>query len=84
MLDILTKIIAWMLRKCDFVLVVRRKGDGYFVINGDDEGRKHLEAITMCAIRNGYVGAKEYILDTAAEYLKPLEIESKEFIERIK
>lgn len=84
MFDILVKFVTWILRRCDFLLVVRRHGEGYAVTNADGDGRKHLSAITVCAIKNGYDEVKDYILDTAADYLKPLEIESKDFMERIK
>lgn len=84
MLDILIKFITWLLRKCDFMLVVHRHGTGYVVISTDEDGRKHLSAMTVCAIKDDYDGMKDYILDTAADYLKPLAIESREFAERIK
>lgn len=84
MFDLLIKLVTWMMRRCDYMLVVRRRGKGFLAVNTDEDGRKHLSAITVCAIKNGYEDAKDYVLDTAADYLQPLAIESREFAERIK
>ena len=54
MFDLLIKLVTWMMRRCDYMLVVRRRGEGFLAVNTDEDGRKHLSAITVCAIKNEY------------------------------
>lgn len=84
MIRLKTKLIELLLHNYDYFMVMRHKCDGCVMEVGDEEDRVHLCNIMLSAMQDDNAHTREIILNTAEAYLKPLEIESKNFIERIK
>lgn len=76
------KIILWLIRKWDFFFVGDIDGNG--VVAMSDEGDEYLRGILHAAFLNGQDNVKNLILGAAEDWLKEREVETRNFIERIK
>lgn len=84
MKNIKIKIILWLIRKWDFLIVGRCNEMGCVLTNTDEESERHLRAILHASFRDGREDVKSLILGASEDWLKEREVETKNFIERIK
>lgn len=78
------KLILMLVKKWDFLLVARCGEMGCVTMNADDDSQMHLRAILHSAFENGQDNVKSVILGASEDWLKEREIETRNFIERIK
>lgn len=83
-MDLKIRIIQWLTRKWDLLIVARCGANGCVFMNADEESEKHLRAILYSAFHNDQKQVKSLILGAAEDWLKEREVETKNFIERIK
>lgn len=85
MMDLKIRIIQWLTRSWDIFIVARDGINGCVVLSADEnEGENHLRAILHSAFHNDQEQVKSLILGAAEDWLKEREVETKNFIERIK
>lgn len=84
MMDLKIKIIRWLIRKWDFLIVARDGNEGCVILNGDDESEKHLRAILCSAFRDRQEKVQDIIIGTAEDWLKCHVVEANNFIKKIK
>lgn len=87
MFEIRLKIVKFLLRKCDYQMIVHQKtGKGHLgAIMGyvpDEEAKKHIIEIIKQGLSDGK-DFKELYLAGAEAYLSRYEIDCKDFIKRI-
>ena len=85
--EIRLKIVEFLLRKCDYQLIVHQKtGKGHLgAIMGyvpDEEAKKHILEIIKKGLSDGK-DFKELYLAGAEAYLSRYEIDCKDFIKRL-
>lgn len=84
MMNLKMKIIEWLTKGWDLLVVARCGANGCVFMNADEESEKHLRAILYSAFRNDQEQVKSLILGAAEDWLKEREVETKNFIEKIK
>lgn len=77
-------LICWLMRRWDFLIVGRCDEMGYVLTNSDEESEPHLRAILYASFRDGREDVKSLILGASEDWLKEREVETKNFIEKIK
>ena len=87
MFEIRLKIVEFLLRKCDYQMIVHQKtGKGHFgAILGyvpDEKAKEHIVKIIKQGLSDGK-DFKELYLAGAEAYLSRYEIDCKDFIKRI-
>ena len=84
-MDLKIRIIQWLTRKWDLLIVARCGADGCVFLNDDEEeSEQHLRAILHSAFENNQDQVKSLILGATEDWLMEREVETKNFIERIK
>lgn len=78
------KIATWLLDNCDYLLVARTNNEGIVAMKADEDAIKHLRAILHASFLDGQEQIKEVIIGATEDWLKEREVETKNFIERIK
>lgn len=78
-----TKLICFLARRWDMLLVARGGREGCVIMNADEESEKHLRAILHSAFENGQENVKSLILGTTEDWLKERVVETKNFIAKI-
>lgn len=78
------KLIKFLARKWDFLIVARSGEAGCVMYNQDEDSEAHIRAILYSAFENGYEDVKSIILGASEDWLKERVVETKNFIERIK
>ena len=84
MMDLKIRIIQWLTRGWDLLVVARCGANGCVFLNADEESGQHLRAILHAAFENNQDQVKSLILGATEDWLKEREVETKNFIERIK
>lgn len=81
-MDLKVKIISWLIRKWDFLLVARDGIEGMVVYEEDNDKRGNLATILYsCMEYKDEV--KELTLSAAEKYLSRYEIEGRNFCKRV-
>lgn len=84
-MDLKIRIIQWLTRKWDLLIVARCGANGCVFLNADEEeSEQHLRAILHSAFENNQDQVKSLILGATEDWLMEREVETKNFIERIK
>lgn len=84
MMDLKIRIIQWLTRRWDLLIVARCGANGRVVLNADEESEKHLRAILHSAFEDNQNQVKILILGATEDWLKEREVETRNFIEKIK
>jgi len=84
MMNLKMKIIQWLTRKWDLLIVARCGANGCVFMNADEESEKHLRAILHSAFENNQNQVKHLILGATEDWLKERDVETRNFIEKIK
>lgn len=79
-----TKILTKLFGKMGVFATLTDFHEGCVILSDDKGAKDVLKGVLLSQMRNGNYEVRKMVLDCAAEYLKPLEVDARNFIKRIK